>query len=1169
MKSKFIHLHVHSEYSLVDSIIRIQQLIKTVTSIGMPAVALTDQANLFALVKFYKAAEIAGIKPIVGIDVWVNNIEDKTRPHRLVLLVQNLIGYRNLTQLISKSYQIGQHLGIPRLEKSWIETAHQGLIILSGGRDGDVGQALLAQQIEKAYDLAARWKKFVGDRYYLELTRTGRESEEEYIQQAVGMATDVKLPVVATNDVCFLEAKDFDAHEVRVCVHQGCTLNDSQRIRRYSAQQYLRSPEEMAVLFADLPEALENSIEIAKRCNLEMILGKNYLPHFPTPKNIDANEFLCQQARSGLSQRLTQLSVNAIESRNVYETRLELELAMIQRMGFAGYFLIVADFIQWAKDHDIPVGPGRGSGAGSLVAYALKITDLDPLPYDLLFERFLNPERVSMPDFDIDFCMEKRDKVIEYVAQRYGRESVSQIITHGSMTAKAVVRDVGRVLGHPYGFVDRIAKLIPFEVGITLVKALEDCKELQTLYQTEEEVTAMIDMAKTLEGLARNAGKHAGGVVIVPGKLTDFVPLYCEADGNGLVTQFDKDDVEKIGLVKFDFLGLRTLTIIDWALKGVNRIRQSNNLPPLHINSIPLNDVASFELLKRGDTTAVFQLESRGMKELIKRLKPDTFEDIIALVALYRPGPLGSGMVDDFIKRKHGTSKVVYPHPSLEPILKPTYGTILYQEQVMQIAQVLAGFSLGRADLLRRAMGKKDQGVMDKQRTIFIQGAVERGVEKSVAEHIFEQVAEFANYGFNKSHSAAYALLSYQTAWLKTHHPSAFMAAVLSADMDNTDKVVIFIKECQKMHLVIQKPDVNISESRFIIIDDNTLIYGLGAIKGVGTAAVETILEARTKFGNFKNIFDFCQRVDLRKANRRVLEALIRSGAMDNLGTNRATLMSQLPLALQLAEQQGYVLQNGLHDFFGTNPPINISDTSNIATTSTVETDWNEEERLQGEKATLGIYLSSHPMDRFTDDMAGIVTANIDELLDVETNANLNKNSGRKVVIAGQVIEMNHRTISKGRMGSMVLEDGSGRIEVTVFPEQYNEYKNLLQAEQFLIVSGTLTFDDYRNNWILRAEQIADFVQAKQKLLERITLCIFANQVHSSTKLITQLNHVLKPNKNGKCVIQIKYNNGVLIGTLKFGANWRLHPTDLVLKELKTLLGKDNIKLEYGRFGVN
>ncbi len=799
MANEFVHLHVHSEYSLVDSTIRLKPLIAETRKRGMAAVALTDQSNLFAMVKMFKTAIANGVKPLFGADVWIHHGERKDSLSRLVLLCMNDTGYLNLKKLVSRSFQKGQLADRPTIDIDWLKDEAEGLIALSAGLEGDIGQAIKKQKSALAEDYLKQWQSIFKDRFFLELQRTDRAYEENYISKAIEFSHVYQVPLVASNDVRFIDSNEFEAHEVRVCICSGFTLDDQRRPKAYSARQYLRSNDEMLALFADIPEAIENTVNIAKACNVRLQLGENYLPDYPIPDGYDTNSYFRHVSMQGLDQRLEFLQQQCIDDkiidREQYIDRLNLELDVIIQMGFPGYFLIVMDFIEWARQHAIPVGPGRGSGAGSLVAYALKITDLDPLEYELLFERFLNPERVSMPDFDIDFCMDRRDEVIEYVADHYGRNQVSQIITYGTMAAKAVIRDVGRVMSHPYGFVDRIAKLVPFEIGMTLNKALDQEEALLELYQQEEEVTMLIDMALSLEGLTRNVGKHAGGVVISPSDLTDFTPVYCEPGGAGLVSQFDKDDVEAVGLVKFDFLGLRTLTIIDWAVASINKGKNDHKL---EIEHIPLDDEATFDLLREYKTTAVFQLESRGMKDLIRRLRPDTFEEIIALVALFRPGPLQSGMVDDFISRKHG-AKIEYPHPALEPILQPTYGIILYQEQVMQIAQVLAGYTLGGADMLRRAMGKKKPEEMEKQRAIFTDGAVANNVEADNATHIFDLMEKFAGYGFNKSHSAAYALVSYQTAWLKTHYQAEFMAAVLSADMDNTVKIVTLIDDCREM----------------------------------------------------------------------------------------------------------------------------------------------------------------------------------------------------------------------------------------------------------------------------------------------------------------------------------------------------------------------------------
>ncbi|HHJ12890.1 MAG TPA: DNA polymerase III subunit alpha [Gammaproteobacteria bacterium] len=1169
MNPGFVHLHLHTEYSLVDGTVRIKPLVQAVADAGMPAVAVTDQSNLFAMVKFYRAALAAGVKPIIGVDIRVRNPEQPLQPWRLVLLCKNRTGYRHLTELVSRSYLEGQHQSVPMVDAAWFEGATEGLIALSGGREGDVGEALLAGKRTLAAERLARWLALFPDRFYLELQRTGRPGEEDYLHAAVALAAESGTPVVATNDVCYLAPEDYEAHEVRVCIHEGRTLDDQRRVRRHSDQQYLRSPEQMQALFADIPEALENTVEIARRCSLELELGKNYLPEFPVPDGMSMDEFFRAEARAGLEKRLAVLfdpsSPEFAEQRKPYDERLETELEVIVSMGFPGYFLIVADFIRWAKENGVPVGPGRGSGAGSLVAYALTITDLDPLKYELLFERFLNPERVSMPDFDVDFCMEGRDRVIDYVAEHYGREKVSQIITYGSMAAKAVVRDVGRVLGHPYGFVDRIAKLIPFEIGMTLDKALEQEEELARLYREEDEVHELIDMARALEGLARNAGKHAGGVVISPTRLTDFTPVYCEQGGVNVVSQFDKDDVEAVGLVKFDFLGLRTLTIIDWALQTVNRQRAAAGEPPLDISAIALDDPATYALLKAHQTTAVFQLESRGMKDLIKRLQPDTFEDIVALVALFRPGPLQSGMVDDFIRRKHGEAPIEYPHPDLEPILKPTYGIILYQEQVMQIAQVLAGYSLGGADLLRRAMGKKKPEEMAKQRDIFTRGALERGVDEKTATYIFDLMEKFAGYGFNKSHSAAYALVSYQTAWLKAHYPAAFMAAVLSADMDNTDKVVTLIDECRRMGLAVVAPDINRSGYAFTVEAGSeagqtrgTVVYGLGAIKGVGEAAIQVLIGERTANGPYRSLHDLCRRVDSRKVTRRVYEALIRAGALDSLGEHRATLMAALADAMRMAEQQLRDSAAGQTDLFGNLAGAGDREDA-PAVALAVQPEWDAETRLAGEKETLGLYLSGHPIDRYREELARIVSSPLGEVLDEDAQPGTRE---RSVVIAGLVVEFRTRsTQSGGRMAFLTLDDGSARLELRLFSRVYEQHRAILAQDKVLVVQGSVAWDEYAGAQRMTAEKIYEMDQAREVFARRLVLEVGAGQAGNG--FTKSLAGVLSPYREGSCPVGIQYRGESAQAHLTLGDEWRVHPTDELLARLRELAGAEQVRVLY------
>ncbi|CAK0778553.1 DNA polymerase III subunit alpha [Gammaproteobacteria bacterium] len=1150
--SNFVHLHVHTEYSLVDGVVSIKPLVSAVAKAGMPAVAVTDQSNLFALVRFYKAAQGAGVKPVVGVDLWVREDDPQVPPTRLLLLCQDQPGYRNLTQLVARAYTEGQDRDMAMVRREWFTGRTAGLIALSGGREGDVGRALLAGKRDEALRHLDRWVALFPGRYYLELVRTDREGEEDYLHQAVALATERGLPVVATNDVRFLTRSDFEVHEARVCVHDGRTLDDPRRPHLYSEEQYLKTPAEMAELFSDLPEALENSVQIARRCNLTLRLGEVFLPDFPVPAGMTMDEYFSRLAHEGLAARFLRILNPAApgyaERKRRYEERLDMELSVIIQMKFPGYFLIVADFIRWAKEHGIPVGPGRGSGAGSLVAYALSITDLDPLPYDLLFERFLNPERVSMPDFDVDFCMERRDEVIDYVASRYGRDHVSQIITYGSMNAKAVVRDVGRVLAHPYGFVDAIAKLIPFELEMTLDKALAQEDVLRKRYEQEDEVRTLIDLARKMEGLVRNVGKHAGGVVIAPSELTNFAPLYCEPGGAGLVTQFDKDDVEQAGLVKFDFLGLRTLTIIDWAVKDINRRHQVTGEAPVDISIIPLEDRDSFDLLKATNTTAVFQLESRGMKDLIKRLQPDCFEDIVALVALFRPGPLQSGMVDDFIDRKHGRAKVDYPHPALEPVLKPTYGVILYQEQVMQIAQVLAGYTLGGADLLRRAMGKKKPEEMAKQRSIFVEGAKARGAAAEVATYIFDLMEKFAGYGFNKSHSAAYALVSYQTAWLKTHYPAEFMAAVLSADMDNTDKVVTLIEECRMMKLVVLPPDVSYSDFRFTVRDTETIVYGLGAIKGVGEGAISGILESRRTQGKFLDLFDFCRRIDSRKANRRVLEALIRAGALDSLGPGRATLINTLDRASQAAERHLRDATLGQVDLFGsTSSAIAISSERYEAVP-----DWDVRTRLAGEKETLGLYLTGHPIEEYVSELANIVT---DHLADLRPT-----NKDKSAVVAGLVLGARVLQSKRGgRMAFVSLDDRTARVEVAVFNEAYLQYRDLLSKDRLLVVEGPVSIDDFSGGLRMSAERLWNMDQARELFAKALTLRVR----QASNGLVQQIMETLTPFREGRCAVHVDYSNDQACARLVLGRSWCCHPCDDLITRLRRLLGPENVNIVY------
>ncbi|HDZ9467870.1 TPA: DNA polymerase III subunit alpha [Vibrio cholerae] len=1154
---KFIHLRIHSDFSMVDGLSKVPPLVKKVAAMGMPAMALTDFTNLCGLVKFYSTAHNCGVKPIIGADFTLQSEEFGDELTKLTLLAKNNVGYKNLTLLISKAYLRGHVQHQPVIDKAWLVEHAEGLIVLSGGKRGEVGRALLKgnqQQVERCIEF---YQTHFADHFYLELIRTGRADEESYLHFALDVAEQYDLPVVATNEVVFITEESFEAHEIRVAIHDGYTLEDPRRPKNYSPKQYLRSEAEMCELFADIPEALANSVEIAKRCNVTVRLGEYFLPNFPTG-GMAIEDFLVMKSREGLEERLEFLfpdpEVRA-KRRPEYDERLQIELDVINQMGFPGYFLIVMEFIQWSKDNDIPVGPGRGSGAGSLVAYALKITDLDPLEYDLLFERFLNPERVSMPDFDVDFCMDKRDQVIDHVAEMYGRDAVSQIITFGTMAAKAVIRDVGRVLGHPFGFVDRISKLVPPDPGMTLEKAFIAEPALQELYDADEEVKELIDKCRILEGCTRNAGKHAGGVVISPTAITDFAPIYCDAEGNFPVTQFDKNDVETAGLVKFDFLGLRTLTIIDWALGLVNPRLKKAGKPPVRIEAIPLDDARSFRNLQDAKTTAVFQLESRGMKELIKRLQPDCFEDIIALVALFRPGPLQSGMVDNFIDRKHGREAISYPdekwqHESLKEILEPTYGIILYQEQVMQIAQVLSGYTLGGADMLRRAMGKKKPEEMAKQRAVFQEGAEKNGVDGELAMKIFDLVEKFAGYGFNKSHSAAYALVSYQTLWLKTHYPAEFMAAVMTADMDNTEKVVGLVDECKNMGLTVLPPDINSGLYRFNVDDNGAIVYGIGAIKGVGEGPIEAILEARNKDGYFKDLFDFCARIDLKKVNKRVIEKLILAGALDRLGPHRAAMMASVDDAVRAASQHHQAEAFGQADMFGvlTDAPEEVEQKY------TQVPEWPEKVRLEGERETLGLYLTGHPVDEYLKEFTKYTSCRLNEAAPTRRDQSL--------TVAGLVIAARVMTTKRGtRIGLMTLDDRSGRMEVMLYSEALDRYAEWLEKDKILVVSGQVSFDDFNGGLKMSAREVMDLGSAREKFARGLSISILQSQIDQ--QFFERFSHILEPHRAGTVPVNVYYQRPDARARLTLGTEWRVTPSDTLLDELKQLLGHDQVELEF------
>lgn len=1159
MVSNFVHLRVHTEYSLVDGMVRIQPLVEAVGSVQMPAVAVSDQSNVFALVKFYKAAMAAGIKPIIACEVWIKPENEGDDPCFIILLVQNETGYRNLFELLSDGYLNGQKMGRAMLAMEWLREKSEGLIALSGGKEGDIGRALLNDKRELARCVLEQWMQIFPDRFYLELHRTGRTDEEEYLHKAVDLAKELSCPVVATNDVRFILQDEFEAHEVRVCIQEGRTLDDPRRERRYSDQQYLKSAEEMGQLFSDIPEAIANTLEIAKRCSISIDFGRYYLPNYPVPEGTSTAQYCRQMAKEGLERRLASNfdAVDLTELRKPYDERLEYELEVIDQMGFTSYFLIVMEFIRWAKQMRIPVGPGRGSGAGSLVSYCLDITDVDPLKYDLLFERFLNPARVSMPDFDVDFCMEGRERVIQHVADRYGRDAVAQIITFGTMAAKAVVRDVARVQGKPYGLADKLSKLIPFDPGMTLQKALDEEVLLREFVDQNEDAQEIIEMAFKVEGLTRNVGKHAGGVVIAPTKLTDFSPVYCDEGGGGLMTQFDKKDVEQSGLVKFDFLGLKTLTVIDWALNSINAVSEDQ----IDINRIPMDDPEVFTLLKQARTTAVFQLESRGMKDLIKRLVPDSFEDIIALVALFRPGPML--MADDFINRKHGKEKVDYLHPDLEAVLKNTYGVMLYQEQVMQIAQVLANFTMAQADLLRRAMGDKDKEEMSTQRVLFLQGAVDRGVAKTQANHIFDLMEQFAGYGFNKSHSVAYALIAYQTAWLKTHYPADFMAAVLSVDMQNTDKIVTNIEECRELGLKISPPDINRSRLRFVADGRDTVVYGLGAIKGLGEGPIDSIVDARQATGPFKDLYDLCTRVDLHKVNKRVLEALIGSGALDflvderedldaaaSINWRRALLMANQEEMVKLAAQKARDRESGNIDLFD-----EATLTTEMGSYQHVQElkSWSYRERLAKEKESLGLYLTGHPIDDYQKELQKLAKCKIMDLRvtrDAQT-------------VAGFVMSLRTMRSRKGdTIAFVTLDDRSGRVEVSVTGEVFESNHEKLQKDSILVISGSVSNDDYSGGIRMRATQIYSLVEARERTVKRMLLKLNSSDLDNDFS--NHLAGILEPYRGkGGCPVVVAYSRNDACAEVLLGDEWRVQPHDDLIQKLKDHYGAERVDLDY------
>ena len=1144
----FVHLHVHSEYSLVDGIIRVNELVDHSVSLGYHSVALTDLTNLFGLIEFYRTARKKGIKPIVGSEINIAKDKDSIAAP-LVLLAMNKQGYINLTKLVSKAYVEGQVNGNPIVLFSWLEEYADGLMALSGGMEGHIGNSILAGNEQLSESRIEFFKKIFKDNFFIEIQRTGKVNEKEYNDSVLKIASRKEIPVVATNNVRFLNAvdpdispSDFEAHEARVCIQRGDILDDPRRPKNYTEEQFFRSKEEMIELFSDIPEALTNTVRIAEKCNIDLELGKFYLPDFEVPDEFSREDFLRKISKEGLLNRIQDIK-NSTDSYSLEEStyieRLNYELDMICKLDFSGYFLIVADFVNWAQKNDIPVGPGRGSGAGSIVAYALGITAIDPIRYDLLFERFLNPERVSNPDFDIDFCIEGRDKVLEYVTNKYGKDSVAQISTRGTMAARAVLRDVVRVLGKPYGFGDRLAKAIPDVLGISLEEAYQE-KQFKETIEESDESKEVFDMALKLEGLSRSVGTHAAGVVIAPTALTDFTPLFLDSDKGTVASQFDMSDVESAGLVKFDFLGLKTLTIIDQSVRRINE-KAANKENEINIEDLSLKDEATFKLLQRGETTGIFQLESRGMRDYLKQLVPNDFEDIVSMNALYRPGALGMNMVDSYINRKHGKEEVTYGHDAVKKILGTTYGVIVYQEQVMQIAQELSGFTLGQADILRRAMGKKKKEEMESLRSTFVDGAVNKDVNKNYAANLFDQIEQFAGYGFNRSHSVGYALIAYQTAWLKAHYPAEFMASVLSCDLGNTDNIQLFVDDCRNIGLTVQSPDINRSSYRFEDLDSETILYGLGAIKGIGESLVDQIVLER-KYENFKDMYDFCLRVGFNRINKRILTTLIGSGAMDSLG-KRKDLFRKIDSFLKNAEQASERNKSNIKDLFGEDIVISTKEDKDIEIEfDEVAAEWN----------ALGFYLDSHPLENKRKEVRNMCGFFISELQpEVHTQR-----------IAGCLMQFNVRQGKRGRFAFATLDDGSAKIEVSVWTDVFDKYRNLLKKGQVLIIEGVIEKDDYSDfvKHKMIAERIMTFDQARHEYIKNIRINL-ENDAKDTEVVVNSLKEIANSNEGN--TVLISYKGDGAKADIALPSNFSVKLDDSSIKALGKRFGAENLEFVY------
>ena len=1143
MKSSFAHLRVSSEYSIFKGLLSVEKLVEKAKSFGMPAIALTDHSNMFGLVKFFKKCEKEGIKPISGSTLNIAR-SSEDRPYEFLCLAKNIDGHKNLMHGLSKASR-NQSKGI--LYDDFLNICND-IFVITGSENSEIFSLILNDKENEAVELIKKYKADFKNNFVIEIQNTGKESHKIFMASILPIASRLSIPVIATNDVLFGEREDFEIHETKVCINSGKTLNDPNREKIYSEEQYFKSQDEMQDLFGDFPDVLSNTLEIAKQCNLSIEPDGYFLPEYPVPDGQDFDTHLKSLVEESLDNLITKFDKDKVKE---YKARVKYELEQIKTMGFSSYFLIVYDFIKWSKNNNVPVGPGRGSGAGSLVAFCLGITALDPIKHGLLFERFLNPERISMPDFDIDFCMEKRDKVIEYVSSKYGKDAVSQIVTFGTMAARGVVRDVTRALGKPYSLGDRISKMIPFEIGMTLEKAISRQPVLKQAIKDDDEVQEIMNLSFKLEGGIRNIGKHAGGVVIAPGSLSDFSPIYFDSDTSSVLTQFDKDDVEKIGLVKFDFLGLRTLTIIDKAIKSINDDLASQNKDQLDISNIDLNDSKVFELLSAGKTTAVFQLESPGMKDLIKRLKPTKFEEIVALLALFRPGPLDSGMHDEFVNRKNGKVPVTYPHKLLEPVLSETYGVILYQEQVMESARVLAGYSLGQADILRRAMGKKQVEEMDKQRTIFVNGCKDNNIKEDLANKIFNLIETFAGYGFNKSHSAAYALLSFQTAYLKTYYPEYFMAAVLSSAQGNTDKISSIIKECKDMNISVLSPNILTSGTNFFVNPKKQIEYGLTSLKGVAESFIYHLSDIREKH-TFKNLLDFSKKVNVKLGGKKSLESLSKAGAFDSICDSRSIALACIPDMLKEGDKKasdelfaGDLFSNVEEDF---NPYDQYKDVNPL----------NFSQKLKYEKEALGFYISGHPVEAIKDDIKDLRSHKISDL-DANTSS---------ATIVGLVNSTRQIKDSKNKPITFVnFDDESGSMDGIILSDLYEEKYGIIQEDTILKFYGSVEVDDYRSRetnstmYRMRVKNInaveSDLVDSKKDLL------IICDTVSGDSlqEIKLKLNKIDPDFWGGESKVKLKILKDSTEALISLNDNFMIDLNSENLDNLRSIFGDNKIKL--------